>query len=449
MSDSENRIDRSEFLRRTGALGIAGAATLGFPLLETRAAGARPLSPPRDVIAAGGNATVRLGYVDSFSGVYATAAASQETGIRLAIEQAEKKNSRIKYELMKGDDTSAAAVGTNETKRLIGQEHVDTMMGCLSSAVGLAISATCEENGLLFLAIGTHDSNMTGAKANKVTFRTCPNNSMLASAVAPEMLRAGKRWYFLVADYAFGTDAYARLKRILLAAGGQEMGADFHPLSQTDYSSYMTKARNTDANLMVFCNYGPNTQNSANAFVQLGLNKKMKAAGIVTGNEVAVGMPVDDMVGSIWGYDWGADAGGNSHAFAKMLAPRAKGFPFNWRQYLGYIAGSQLIDRLNAAGTTDTSALIAAFEGHKFDAGKGQMSYWRKCDHQLVQDTYAARILAKADRKSADDFFKIVDRVGGDFAAGPCSNPDSSAAEKIFAAQTVPKRNDYTVKSLK
>ncbi|MBC5810444.1 MAG: ABC transporter substrate-binding protein, partial [Candidatus Eremiobacteraeota bacterium] len=196
MSDSENRIDRSEFLRRTGALGIAGAATLGFPLLETRAAGARPLSPPRDVIAAGGNATVRLGYVDSFSGVYATAAASQETGIRLAIEQAEKKNSRIKYELMKGDDTSAAAVGTNETKRLIGQEHVDTMMGGLSSAVGLAISATCEENGLLFLAIGTHDSNITGAKANKVTFRTCPNNSMLASAVAPEMLRAGKRWYF-------------------------------------------------------------------------------------------------------------------------------------------------------------------------------------------------------------------------------------------------------------
>ena len=48
-------VDRKEFLRRTGALGLAGAATLGFPLLETRAAGAAPLAPARDVIAARGH----------------------------------------------------------------------------------------------------------------------------------------------------------------------------------------------------------------------------------------------------------------------------------------------------------------------------------------------------------------------------------------------------------
>ena len=54
----DTAVDRKEFLRRTGALGVAGAAVLGFPLLETRAAGAAPLLPPRDVIAAGGGATV-------------------------------------------------------------------------------------------------------------------------------------------------------------------------------------------------------------------------------------------------------------------------------------------------------------------------------------------------------------------------------------------------------
>ncbi len=36
----EHSVDRAEFLRRTGALGLAGAAALGFPLLESRAAGA-------------------------------------------------------------------------------------------------------------------------------------------------------------------------------------------------------------------------------------------------------------------------------------------------------------------------------------------------------------------------------------------------------------------------
>ena len=43
---TETSVDRKEFLRRTGALGIAGAASLGFPLLETRIAGAAPLPRP-------------------------------------------------------------------------------------------------------------------------------------------------------------------------------------------------------------------------------------------------------------------------------------------------------------------------------------------------------------------------------------------------------------------
>ena len=41
--DQKTTIERSEFLRRTGALGVAGAAFLGFPLLETLAADARPI----------------------------------------------------------------------------------------------------------------------------------------------------------------------------------------------------------------------------------------------------------------------------------------------------------------------------------------------------------------------------------------------------------------------
>src|SRR5579875_186205 len=93
----DSAVDRAEFLRRTGALGIAGAAALGFPLLETRAAGAAPLAPPKDVIAAGGGATVKIGHVDSFSGVYANAAASQQYGMERALADIYKKNNRIKY----------------------------------------------------------------------------------------------------------------------------------------------------------------------------------------------------------------------------------------------------------------------------------------------------------------------------------------------------------------
>jgi branched-chain amino acid transport system substrate-binding protein len=437
-------VDRKEFLRRTGALGIAGATALGFPLLETRAAGAAPLLPPRDVIAAGGGATIKIGHIDGFSGVYASASESQQLGLEVALDEAMKKNSRVKYVIVKGDDASKPATGTTEAKRLISQEKVDVLTGCLSSAVGLAVSATAEENNVFFMAIGTHDTNITGPKAHRVTFRQTCSNAMLANAVGPELLKHGKKWYFLVADYAFGTDGAARLKKILLAHGGQVSGEDLHPLGQTDYSSYLTKARNTDADVLVFSNYGPDCQNATKAAVQLGLNKKMLFGGILCGNDVAVGMPVDDIVGSLWGYVWGPEAGGatTSHIYQAL---KAKGKIVDWRQYLGYMTGQNFANRLNAAGTTDTEKLIESFEGYHYESGKKAGAYFRKCDHQAIQQTYAGQIVEKSKRKAEGEYFVIASTVGGEFAAESCSNPDSTAAEKIITSEKVGPREGYTV----
>lgn len=436
---------RAEFLRRAGALGIAGAASLGFILPETRLAGAAPLAPAKDIIAAGGGATIKIGHIDGFSGVYAAASESQQTGLQLAVEEANRKNSRVRFEIIRGDDTNQPAVGSTEAKRLISQDKVDVLAGCLSSGVGLAVSAVAEEAGILFVAMGTHDTNITGPKAHKVTFRTTCSNAMLASALGPALLKKGKKWYFITADYAFGNDAHDRLAKILTSAGGTEVGNDRHPLGQTDYSSYMTKARNTDANVLVFCNYGPDTQNATKAAVGLGLNKKMTFGGILCGNEVAIGLPVDEIVGSLWGYVWGPEAGGaHTMEIYNKLKPLAKGFPPNWRQYLGYITGQQLIDRVLAAGTTDTEKLVTAFEDHHYDAGKQAMAYWRKCDHQAVQQTYAGEIVPKSKRRSETEFFRIASTVGGDFAAGSCSNPDSTKASATFASEKIPARADYT-----
>ncbi|HEY0381725.1 MAG TPA: ABC transporter substrate-binding protein [Candidatus Elarobacter sp.] len=443
----ETSVDRKEFLRRSGALGIAGAASLGFPLLETRIAGAAPLSPPRDVIAAGGGATVKIGHIDGFSGVYAAASQSQHHGMEVAIAEAMKKNNRIKYDLVKGDDASKPAVGTTEAKRLISQEKVDILTGCLSSAVGLAVSAQAQETNTFFLAIGTHDTNITGPKAHRVTFRQTCSNAMLANAIGPALLKHGKKWYFLVADYAFGTDGATRLKKILLAQGGQVIGEDLHKLGETDYSSYLTKARNTDADVLFFSNYGPDCQNATKAAVQLGLNKKMTFGGILSGNDVAVGMPVDDIVGSIWGYVWGPEAGGNAMQVYKALKP---GVPaVDWRQYLGYMAARNIINRLNAAGTTQTEKLVEAFENYHYDAAKKSGAYFRKCDHQAVQQTYAGVIVPKSKRRTEGEYFSILSTVGGEYAAESCSNPDSAAAEKIITSEKVGPREGYTAVSLR
>jgi ABC-type branched-subunit amino acid transport system substrate-binding protein len=210
----------------------------------------------------------------------------------------------------------------------------------------------------------------------------------------------------------------------------------------------MTKARNTDANVMVFCNYGPDTQNAMKAAVQLGVNKKMKFGGILCGNDVAVGLPVDDIVGSTWGYVWGPDAGGATTA-SIYAALKARSANVDWRQYLGYMAGQNIVDRLNAAGTTDTAKIVEAFEGYHYDAGKKSGAYFRKCDHQAVQQTYAGTILEKSKRKSDGEYFAITSTVGGDYAAESCDAVDAAKATAVFAAETIGARDGYTPTSLK
>jgi branched-chain amino acid transport system substrate-binding protein len=209
----------------------------------------------------------------------------------------------------------------------------------------------------------------------------------------------------------------------------------------------LTKARNTDANVLVFCNYGPDTQNAAKAAVQLGLHKKMGMGGILCGNDVAVGLPVDDMIGSVWGYVWGPEAGGTAMQVYNALKP---GVPaVDWRQYLGYMAVKNTMNRLEAAGTTQTEKIVEAFENYHYDAAKKSGAYFRKCDHQAIQQTYAGEIVAANKRRTAGEYFTIASTVGGEYAAESCANPDSTAATKVITSEKIGPREGYTVVSLK
>jgi len=177
--------------------------------------------------------------------------------------------------------------------------------------------------------------------------------------------------------------------------------------------------------------------------VQFGLQKRMLAAGVTGENELAAGFPAEELAGSLWGYVWGPDAGGDAEALHRRLAAVADGFPPNWRQYLGYMAVRNLVDRVRACGTTDTATLVHAFEDYRYDAAKAQPGVFRACDHQAAQETYCAEMLPRAKRRDPQEYFGIVSAVGGEFAAGPCTDADSTRAAAIIGGEQVPAREGY------
>jgi branched-chain amino acid transport system substrate-binding protein len=410
--------------------------------LAGSAAAIAATAPPRLASAA---TTVRIGFLDSLSGPLADIGLHHRAGAELAVALANQRGGAVRYELVVADDASKPAVGTTEARRLIGPEAVDVLLLGTSSAVTLAVGPLAEQAGVFTLAIGAQDTNITGDKAQRVLYRFAPNVQMQIGALAQRVLSFGKNWYFIVDDFAYGKDGHARLGALLRRAGGTEVGADALPLGTQDYSSSLTKLRNSNADVLVLCQGGFDAAKTASQFVQFGLHKKMRLAGINMEDYYWKTIPSDDLVGSTFAIHWAPGASDSAQKLARLL--RAKLGEVSSRNYFGYLCVNQVIDRLHAAGTTKAEALATAFADHRFDAAKANPATWRSCDHQCAQDEYAGAVVSNRRREQTGFMYELVGEVPAAADARACADGDALAAAGALKAQKIPDREGYKPKS--
>ena len=57
------------------------------------------------------------------------------------------------------------------------------------------------------------------------------------------MKSGGENWYFLTADYTFGTTMEREASDVITANGGKVLGSVRHPLNTTDFSSFLLQAQ--------------------------------------------------------------------------------------------------------------------------------------------------------------------------------------------------------------
>jgi branched-chain amino acid transport system substrate-binding protein len=423
---------------------VTPAGRLGrASFLAGSAAAAGALAIPTFARAAGG--TVRIGMLDSYSGVLSDIGGFHKIGATIALDEINRR-SKTKFELVYGDDNSKPAVGTTEVRRLVEQEKVDAIVHGVSSAVALAIMPYTLQNGVFTLEIGPQDTAITADKASLTTYRLAPDAGMFTKVLAQRILARGKKWYFVVEDYAFGKDSYARLAALLKRAGGTEVGADILKVGTNDFSSTMTKIRNTDADQVVLCQGGLDVALAAKAFVEFGLSKKMKLAGMTLEDFYYKALPLDALEGGTFAVIWSPNLP-EAQRITATLKKKISG-PISYRHYMGYLAIMQLADRMHAAGTTKADALVKAFANHSFDAGKADKSTWRGCDHQLIQDTYAGEIVGAKEFAKTGFMFRITGETTAADSSGTCASPDATAAANAFAAQKIGDRPGYEAKTV-
>jgi branched-chain amino acid transport system substrate-binding protein len=413
--------------------------------LTASAAAAGALVTPSFTLAAGPAATVKIGFLESFSGQFADQGSVHRLGADLALAD-HNKSGRVKFEFVYGDDASKPATAVTEARRLVSQENVDVLFGGTSSGIGLAMVPVALELGIFNLSLGPQDSTITGEKAGKLTYRFGPNIRMMLKPVLRRALALGKKWYFIQADYAFGKDAYAQVADALKRAGGTEVGHDIVPLGTSDFSPVLTKLRNSDADVLVLCNSGLDAANTARQWASFGLNKKQKLIGISMEDTYYKALPLDAVAGATFPVLWAPTVSASAAKVAQRLHAGIRG-PIGGRHYLGYMAAWSLMERITSAGTTKADKLAAAFENYTFEGGKSSRSVYRACDHQCTQDVYAGVVVPQKKFDKTQFMFDVVSEVPASEADGSCDSPWAKAATAAMASQKISERSGYTPKT--
>src|SRR5579862_8093964 len=293
MGMSENDLLGKKVSRRQLIQGAAAAGTL---------AATGPF-----IISARGEEPVKIGLDNPLTGTYAAVGKNELNGCELAIEQINAKGGILgrKVELLVEDSTSGdAGTAVQKARKLIERDKVDFLLGNVNSALALAMADVAAEKGKLLIVPGGHTDAITGATCHYNVFRVCNTTQMEANAVAPSLIKnAGKRWYYITPDYAFGHTLQAGLEKAAAKLGGTKIGADLTPLGATDYSAYLINAQAANPDVIIFLTAGNDAVNSLKQAVQFGLDQRFHIAGAQQELEVLEGLPPEARIGT-WVFEW-------------------------------------------------------------------------------------------------------------------------------------------------
>ncbi len=250
---------------------------------------------------------VKIGMDNPLTGTYAALGKNELIGAQMAADEINAKGGILgrKVELLVEDSTSGdAGVAVQKARKLIDRDQVNFIIGNVNSALAQAIANVANEKSVFHVVPGGHTDSVTGKDCHWNTFRVCNTTQTEANAVASTLVKkAGKKWYYLTPDYAFGHTLQAGLEAAGAKLGATKVGGALTPLGTTDFSSYLIKAQAANPDVIIFLQAGDDAVNALKQAVQFGLNKRFHLAGAQQELEVLEGLPPEARVGT-WVFEW-------------------------------------------------------------------------------------------------------------------------------------------------
>jgi branched-chain amino acid transport system substrate-binding protein len=239
------------------------------------------LGAPSAVIAQ--DKTAKIGVLTDQSGLYADiSGAGSVLAAQMAIEDSGLTTKGWKIEVIAGDHQNKADIGVNIARQWIDVEKVDVIADVPTSSVALAVHNLVKEKNVVLLNSGGGTSDLTNKACTPNTIHWTYDTYMLAHGTGSALTKSGENtWFFLIADYAFGSALERDATEAITAVGGKVVGSVRHPLNTPDFSSFLLQAQSSKAKVIGLGNAGGDTINAI---------KQASEFGIISGGQKLAGL---------------------------------------------------------------------------------------------------------------------------------------------------------------
>src|SRR3984893_18214540 len=354
---------------------------------------------------AAGNKVV-IGDIDDMSGLYADVIGPGGVeAAKMAIEDFGGSVLGNKIELLISDHQNKPDLGAQKFREWADRDGLTMVLGGSNTGVSIAMSTQAREKKTPFFAIGAAGASLTGKDCTPYTVHYAYDTTSLGNGTATTMVKeGGKTWFFLTADYAFGTQLQEAAAKVVEANGGKVVGAVRVPLSTSDFSSYLLQAQNSGAQVLGLANAGNDFTNSIKAADEFGIGKTMKPAALLAFLSDIHSLGLKTAQGLYLTTSWYWDLNPDTRAFAKRYFAKMSKEP-TMDQAGIYSATMTYLKAVKAVGATDSDKVMAELKRMKINDMFTSGGYIR-ADGVMVHDMYVMQVKSPQESKDPRDYYK-------------------------------------------
>ncbi len=367
---------------------------------------------------------VKIGVMNDLDGLYSDISGmGSVVAARLAVEDFGPTVKGKRIEIVFAGHQNKTDIAASIVRKWIDEDKVDVIVDVGPSSAAVAVQEIARDRNRMFLISGGASSDLTGKYCSPVGIHWTYDTYATANGTAKALVKqGGDTWFFLTADYTFGTALERDTTKVVRDGGGKVLGSVRAPLGTTDYSSFLVAAQGSGAKIVGLANSGGDTINSIKQAGEFGLTlggQRLAGLLVFITDVHSLGLKVAQGLVATTAFYWDMDDA--TRAWTKRFQAVNGGKLPTMVQAGVYGAVLHYLKAVDAAGTDEAKTVSRMMKTIRINDFFTHDAFVRE-DGRVMRDMYLVQVKTPEESKYKYDYYKILAKIPAEDAFRPLAD---------------------------